>query len=780
MKTEFKISIRSLVEFIMRRGNIDNRYVGSTKAVEGIRGHQRIQKSYGENYEADVPLKHTVSYDDMNIIVEGREDGILKEDDKIIIDEIKTTTKELLMIDENFNPLHFAQAKCYGYIYCSDNNLDSIYIQLTYYNIETKNTRVIRNQYSFKDLEKFFLELVEEYRIWCAIECSFIEERNKSIKNLEFPFETYRKGQRDLAVRVYKSIENSNNCYAQAPTGIGKTISTLFPSIKAMGEGITSKIFYLTAKTITREIAENTIEFMKKKGLNIKSVTITAKEKICNMNEVNCNPEYCPYARGYYDKINDALKEIIKKYASYSRVNIKKISQEYMICPFELSLELTLLSDIIVCDYNYVFDKSVYLKRFFDVKNTDFTFLIDESHNLVPRGRSMYSASIFEEKVSNIKKLYVKKDIRLNKAINEISTYFRGKSVELSGIGERTVVEEDAPMDLYDLLTLFLRIVEEYLSNSRDDNDELLDLYFDIYFFVSILDDYDNNYVTIYKESNEGIMIKLYCVDPSKNLQERMNKAKANIIFSATLLPMEYFEKMYGFKNGDHKVNLRSPFNTKNRLIMIGDNVITTYKKREDTSLEIIKYITSVVEAKKGNYIVFFPSYKYMNMVYEKMEGRYSSIELVLQGKDMSEEGKEEFLEKFKENNEKTHVGFCVLGGHFSEGIDLTYDKLIGVIIVGVGMPQIGIDRDIIKDHLNEDNNGFNYAYIYPGIIKVLQAAGRCIRTEKDRGIIMLLDSRYSKKEYKSLLPSDWFPISIVKNSEDVSLACSEFWKDKV
>ena len=758
MNKIIKISIRNLVEFIMRHGSIDNRYTSSIKAIEGIRGHQRVQKSYGDNYTAEVPLKYTLTYEDLEIMVEGRADGILIEDEKTIIDEIKTTTKDLLLIDENTNPLHWAQAKCYGYIYSMQNELDNIDIQITYYNIDTKSTRILRQSYTLKELEEFFFWLIDEYKSWAQLESDWVNKRNESIKKLKFPFENYRPGQRELAVRVYKSITDSKKCFAQAPTGTGKTISTIFPAIKAMGEDKTSKIFYLTAKTITREVAQNTISLMRKKDLNLKAVTITAKEKICKMDEVNCNPEYCPYANGYFDRINNSLKDILAKYNDYSKDNIEKISEEYMLCPFELSLDLTNLSDVIICDYNYVFDPRVYLKRFFDTKTTDYTFLIDEAHNLVDRAREMYSATLNEEKFVKVKKLISKKDKRITRVIKEIQSYFEDKLEDLTTLDENDLVESEAPLELCEILSSFIKFVDEYLARTNEENEELMDLYFDVYSFLSISDFYDKNYTTIYTKTFNGMTIKIYCVNPQKVIEEKMKKAKSNIIFSATLIPMDYFMKMYSYDEEDFIINLKSPFDVKNRLLIIGDNVATTYNKRFETSCDIASYIANCVQAKKGNYMVFFPSYKYMELVFEKMKENYPDINTSIQESNMSEEEKEEFLSMFDEDNKETHVGFCVLGGHFSEGIDLTNDKLIGVIIVGVGMPQIGIERDIIKDHMKDSNKGFDYAYVYPGMIKVLQAAGRCIRTDDDKGVILLLDNRYSQRRYQSLFPYELYP----------------------
>ena len=475
-------------------------------------------------------------------------------------------------------------------------------------------------------------------------------------------------------------------------------------------------------------------------------------------------------------KVFGMLKDILAKYNDYSKDNIEKISEEYMLCPFELSLDLTNLSDVIICDYNYVFDPRVYLKRFFDTKTTDYTFLIDEAHNLVDRAREMYSATLNEEKFVKVKKLISKKDKRITRVIKEIQSYFEDKLEDLTTLDENDLVESEAPLELCEILSSFIKFVDEYLARTNEENEELMDLYFDVYSFLLISDFYDKNYTTIYTKTFNGMTIKIYCVNPQKVIEEKMKKAKSNIIFSATLIPMDYFMKMYSYDEEDFIINLKSPFDVKNRLLMIGDNVATTYSKRFETSCDIASYIANCVQAKKGNYMVFFPSYKYMDLVFDKMKENYPNINTSIQESNMSEEEKEEFLSMFDEDNKETHVVFCVLGGHFSEGIYLTNDKLIGVIIVGVGMPQTGIERDIIKDHMKDSNKGFDYAYVYPGMIKVLQAAGRCIRTDDDKGVILLLDNRYSQRRYQSLFPYEWYPNFRVRKSDDVKTLCEEFW----
>ncbi|MGM9986430.1 MAG: ATP-dependent DNA helicase [Bacillaceae bacterium] len=776
MDKAIKMSIRTLVEFLMRRGSIDNRHGESVSSTEGIKAHQHIQKSYGEQDKAEVPLKYEFTIESTTIKIDGRADGILIEDDNYIIDEIKTIVKDVSLLEEDHNELHWAQGKCYAYIYALENKLEHMTVQLTYCNYEEMSVRRFRKEFTFAQLEAFFLGLIEEYKQWLVFKFEWDKERNKSIEKLSFPFEQFRPGQRELAARVYKSIVDGNNTFAQAPTGIGKTMSTVFPSLKAMGQGATSKIFYLTAKTITREVAENSLALLRKQDLKLKSVTLTAKEKICKMDEVNCNPDYCPYANGHFDRVNDAVKDMLRCAESYDRNNIEATSEKYKVCPFELALDLTTWSDMIICDYNYAFDPRVYLKRFFDTKKTDYTFLIDEAHNLVDRARSMYSASLLKTKILDTKKKIDRSEKKLHDSLNKLNTYFLEKRKKLDT--EKYMVQQEAPTDLLALLEVFLERGGEYLEREQDSDASFLEFYFDVYRFIALSAYYDEHYVTLIEKYSDEVIIKLYCVDPSKVIQDVMKKSQASIVFSATLMPMDYFTNLFGATDEDYIIGLRSPFSTDNRLLMVGDRIATTYTKREQTAKELAHYIAQCVQGKKGNYMVFFPSYSYMELVYYELKELYPDMNAMLQERKMSEEEKEAFLQAFHDETNEATVGFCVLGGHFSEGIDLVNDKLIGVIIVGVGMPQIGVDRDIIKNYFDEkDGNGFENAYVYPGMIKVLQAVGRCIRTEQDKGVILLLDYRYGKQQYKQLFPPEWYPNVTVRDVSQVKRLCQTFWE---
>ena len=773
MKNELiKISIRNLVEFVLRRGSIDSRIKASVRALEGIKGHKKIQSSYSEKDRAEVTLKEDIDFEDFTL-------RVLEENKKIIIDEIKTTTKNVMDIDYDFNELHWAQAKVYAYIYSKEKNLDSIIVQLTYYNVEDFGTKFLRKEYSFHELREFFYDLIEKYKEWILLEKRWIDFRNDSIENFNFPFKSYRKGQRELAIRVYKSITEGKKCFAEAPTGIGKTMSTLFPAVKALGAKETQKIFYITAKTTTREIANNTLRIMREKGLNLRSVNITAKEKCCKMEEKKCIPEYCPYANGYFDRVNIALKEALKHNEEYDLEYINKLSEEYNICPFEFSLELSNFCDVVICDYNYIFDPQASLKGILEGKAKDYTILIDEAHNLLDRGRSMYSSKIFKDDFLKLKREFKSKDKGIYNSLDRANKYLIEKRKVLENLETKSLVEKEEPSDLYGILRGFLEKVDIYESKSSEENSNLLELYFNVYEFLNICGYYGEDFTTLYKLDGNNLELSINCLDPSRILKSIMNRFKSVIIFSATLLPMEYFKELYGAQEGDYSVNLTSPFDYKNKLTIVGKDVSTTYSNRKRTLPKIVNYIIECVKSKRGNYLVFFPSYEYMWMVHEEIKKREVDFSLVAQGDHMKEKEKEEFLSLFREGGEKTHLGLAVLGGHFSEGIDLTLDKLIGVIIIGVGMPKICLERESIKEYYNSiGKNGFDYAYVYPGIIKVLQAAGRCIRTEKDKGVVLLLDDRYFTNKYKSLLPREWFFNILVESEEGIKNTCENFWKE--
>ena len=780
MSKQIKISVRNLVEFVLRSGDIDNSFVGSTRAVEGTRAHQKVQNSYGKEYTPEFTLKHILNYEDFTIEIEGRADGILIENENIIIDEIKSTIRSLEEIDEDYNQLHWAQGKCYGYMYAKEKKIEKLGIQLTYFNIESEETKKFIRLYTFEELEEFFLGLIGEYIEWANMTFYWEEVRDAAIKELSFPFRNYRKGQRKLAVAVYETILNEKNLFVQAPTGIGKTISTIFPSIKAIGEGIASKVFYLTAKTITRQVALNSISQMMDKGLRIKSLVITAKEKICFNEEVKCNPKDCPYAKGHFNRVNSAIMDILDKEDMLTRDIIVEYAKVYQVCPFEFSLDLSLWSDVIICDYNYVFDPNVSLKRFFEGDGDDYIFLIDEAHNLVDRSRDMFSAEITKEPFLKYKRLFKEEFSSISKAFNSCNNAMNKIKREYISSKDFYYQKEEI-VDIYSPINKLIKELDQWLINEKKHElyEEVLKLYFELLRFIKIGDFYDERYVNYIEEMDKDVLLKLFCINPSYLLSESLKKGKSAIFFSATLTPLDYYRNLLGGDEGDYIIRFSSPFPKENLCLLVGDTISTKYKDRDKTYLDIVEYIEEFILHKNGNYFVFFPSYKYMEQIYNCFSERNPNIKSIIQESSMTEDDREKFLNRFDSEKENTMVAFAVLGGVFSEGIDLIGDQLIGAVIVGVGLPQICFERDIIREYFQAKNNlGYEYAYMYPGMNKVLQAAGRVIRSERDRGALLLIDERFGNIKYRRLYPKEWFHYKRIVDSETIGINLMDFWGD--
>lgn len=774
-----KLSVRSFVEFLCQSGNIDNRFSGiSDKAAmeAGSKAHRKIQKSMGPEYKSEVPLKLSVPGDNYEVVIEGRADGIFPQEDLIYIDEIKGTYKDVHYISEAVY-VHKAQAMCYGYFYCVKEQLKKIGIRNTYVNLETEEQKYFEEIFTYEELEAWFLKLLAELRKWGDYLVEHEKVRNESIKDLNFPFE-YREGQRNLAVSVYKAISQEKNLFIQAPTGVGKTISTIFPAVKTMGEELSEKIFYLTAKTITRTAAEDAYAILRKEGLIFKSATITAKEKICFINEgegCECNPVACPYAKGHFDRVNDAVYDIVTNEDVITRQKLEEYAKKHKVCPFEFGLDVTYWVDGIICDYNYVFDPHVFLKRYFSEGNKrDYVFLVDEAHNLVDRAREMYSASVIKEDFLLIKRLIGDKNKSLTSALERCNRDLLEYKRECEG-EYALVASED--MFAHNMLRLGERI-SLFMEKNKDFPfmKELLEFFFKVKHYNDIHEELDDNYIVYTEHTPEGFMLKLFCVNPSKNLKRRVEYGKNAVFFSATLLPINYYKELLSGNTEDYAIYAHSVFDTKKRLLLIGKDVTSRYTKRNEKEFKKVhQYILKIAESKKGNYLVFFPSYKYMESVAEFCN-EDDNIKYIIQSAKMTEQDKEDFLKVFDDNRDETLVGMCVMGGVFSEGIDLKRDSLIGAIIVGTGIPSVDTRQQLLRQFFDAHNrNGYEYAFTYPGMNKVLQAAGRVIRTEEDRGIIALLDDRFLNLTYKSLFPREWNDYKVV-NIESVQEEILDFW----
>ncbi len=782
-KKVLKISVRNLVEFVLRSGDIDNRRTsGAEKEAmqEGSRIHRKLQRRMGTNYRAEVALKHTVEEDRFKIQVEGRADGIIEEPEGVTIDEIKGIYMDLSYLTEPV-PVHLAQAMCYGYFYCSDHGLSGAVIQMTYCNIETEEIRRFQEEKTFEELEAWFQGLIHEYIKWAEYLYSHGIWRTESIRDLDFPY-PYRKGQRELVVAVYKSMARKRNLFIQAPTGIGKTLSTVYPALKAMGEGLGDKLFYLTAKTITRGVAEEAFDILREKGLYLNTVTITAKEKLCFLETPECNPDACPYAKGHFDRVGDAVYDIIHKESGITREAVLRYAQQYQVCPFEFCLDISNWVDSIICDYNYVFDPNVRLKRYFSEGNSgDYLFLVDEAHNLVPRAREMYSAVVYKEDFLLIKKIIRPMDQKIARMLERCNK----ELLEMKRECERYCLLSDIRYFMTEIMSLFGEL-EKFMEINKEfgDRDLVLDFYFCLRDLLYVYDRLDENY-RIYTEllPDGRFMLRLFCVNPARNLKECLDKGKSTVFFSATLLPVQYYKELLSGDQEEYAVYAQSPFDQEKRLLMIASDVSSRYTRRNRKEYrKIVEYMRKIVSAHKGNYIVFLPSYQYLKAVesiLEETEGLELEFSYMSQASHMSEQDREEFLEEFSEERQDSFVALCVMGGVFSEGIDLKEGRLIGTIIVGTGLPMVCTEQEVLKGYFDErEEKGFDYAYQYPGMNKVMQAAGRVIRTVRDEGIIALLDQRFLNSDYQALFPREWdgyYEVRL-KNVEEV---VKGFWSGR-
>lgn len=753
-----RISVRNLVEFILQSGDLDNRRgtIDKDAMLKGSRLHRKLQKQMGGDYRAEVALRMNCSYEDLDIRLEGRADGIFTEDEVVWIDEIKGIYGNVEQMEEPVK-VHKAQAMCYGYIYGVQEGLSKIGIQMTYANLETEVVKRFREVISIEELKEWYQKLLDEYHKWLSYQKKWKEERNHSLQSLEFPF-FYREGQRKMVSSVYHAIGASRQIFIQAPTGVGKTMSTIFPAVRAVGEGKGETIFYLTAKTITRTVAQEAFEVLREKGMKYKVVTITAKEKLCFMDETKCDPVHCPYARGHFDRVNDAVYELWTTKSRYDRETIREQAEKWQVCPFEMCLDLSVWVDAVICDYNYVFDPTVHLKRFFgEGAGGDYIFLIDEAHNLAERGREMYSASICREDAVRVRKVMKERAPRLYRSLGKLDKQLKELQVDcgnyrvLPGTGSIT-------MTILKVQGEFDAFLEAHKDVELED--EVRKFYFDIRNFLNIAELIDENYVVYAENGEDGLFrLKLFCVNPAVNLGEYLKKGRSAVFFSATLLPMSYYRKLLSNRQDDYGIYVESPFSQKNRCILNAGDVSSLYSRRGyEEYHKIAEYIAKTVWLRKGNYMVFFPSYKMLEEVYAVYEEEFSVnwVKCICQNSSMKEQEREEFLQEFEQNQESL-VAFCIMGGIFSEGIDLLGEKLIGAILVGTGLPQLGNEREILRSFYTENGeNGFDYAYRYPGMNKVLQAAGRVIRTREDHGVILLLDERFRQREYSNLFPVEW------------------------
>jgi DNA excision repair protein ERCC-2 len=777
MKAEIKITVRTLVDHVLRCGDLQFEFLSAGRAVDGIRGHQIVQRSRPQNYLAEVPISQRIETERFILVVSGRIDGVLAANGQVTIEEIKTTSGDLETLAAKQSPYHWGQLTAYAYLYASTHRLEALDLHLTYYQLDSGALKTCRRRHTFMELELFFNDLVKRYLSWAETLVGWQAQRDESIRSLTFPFANYRHGQRQIAVAAYRAIRDHGQLMIQAPTGIGKTLAVIFPALKSMAEGHVQKLFYLTARTTGQIAAEDTFSRLRQKGLHCRTLTLTAKDKICFNPASTCSPDECEFARGYYDRLNAALQDALDQQA-LSRPVVEALARHFKICPFEFSLELSLWVDAVICDYNYAFDPRVYLRRFFADESAPMLLLIDEAHNLVDRSREMFSAEITKAPFLDLRRTVKQELPAVYKILGKINAWLV-KARRNKGLAPDHGAEKDPPTDLLPLLRGFVHLSEKWLRANPASafREALLKLYFSCSGFLKVAEVYDCSYATCYTRIEKDLKVKLFCIDPSGQLATALKRGVASIFFSATMTPVTYFQKMFGCPDHAGRLSLPSPFPLENLGIFLSDQISTYYSQRHATKLSIARSLVAFTSPKRGNYLFFFPSYQYLQMVHELYVEQLPAARIIVQRPEMTEAQRADFLGHFYEEQVQSLVGFAVLGGIFGEGIDLLGERLSGAAIVGVGLPGVCAERELIREYYEKmERCGFAFAYQFPGLNRVLQAAGRVIRSETDRGVVLLIDQRFSHPRYQSLLPRHWRPTRVA-SAQQLETLLEKFWK---
>jgi len=779
MKRSHQIGVRELVEFVFLSGDLVlDKFSSRKQSREGQKAHLRIQKNRPDNYTPEVPVNGTFQNDGLELKIVGRLDGLFSFPGRYIIDEIKTIRSDPEDVIKMENIRHWAQAKIYGHLFSVEHHLKQVDIQLTYVNLKNRDMKETRKTFSAEELETYCQDVINVFFDWLLRIENWRTNRDLSIEKLQFPFSNYRKGQKEMAVQVYKTISSGKQLLMQAPTGIGKTVGVLYAAVKTFPRLENPLIFYLTARTTGKEAAEKAIRLMQKKGLSFKYLELTAKEKLCFYDELRCNPEECPYAKGYYDRLKNGIVEIFN-YDDFSRRRIKDLALKHNLCPFEFSLALSIWVDCIICDYNYVFDPKIRLRRFFSDDRTssrELLIMVDEAHNLIDRSRDMFSAGLQKKRFLTIRRPF---KTRLPTIYKQMGKLNRECLKIWHLLNSEDIAEKVLPDNLINELKVFLKLTENWLVKNIKISfrQDLLDLYFDVSSFLRISELYEDNFLTYYQKKGRNLFLKLLCLDPAPNLKQVLEFCYSIIFFSATITPLKYFKELFGCNHSAAVKVYSSPFPRENLLILLNDNISTYYRDRKDTIVELGDIVVTFVLQKKGNYLIYLPSYKYLDLLVNTINDKLKKMDVIIQQPGSSEQERKDFLARFSHEHKRSLVGFAVMGGVYGEGIDLVGERLEGAVIVGVGLPGLSFERDLIRDYFNRSNNGFDYAYKYPGMIRVLQAAGRVIRSELDKGVVLMIDKRFGQPSYERLLIKEWNRKKIL-SKEMLSKRLNEFWNN--
>ncbi len=796
------LSVRELCETALSSGDLE--YGGgraSFAAMQaGSQWHRKLQASRGAGYRAEVTLHNTTLYNGIVYEVSGRADGVECLGEDYIVEEIKCVGSYRFF--SPVLPLHMAQLRVYAHFLCCEKSLEGVRIRLVRVRAEDGKLKEDSEYLSAAVLRAYYTQLLSAASRWAALRVTHATDELPALMRQRFPYSFMRDGQERMIRGTYRVISKGKRLFAQAPTGIGKTMSTLYGAVRALGEGKCDRIFYLTAKASTRREAFDAVRRLVDCGAPLRAVVLTAREQICPMLAAlgkgggrlssHCNSVECPYAAGYYDRAPDAVYELLQSGRGYNRTRLLEIASQYRVCPYELSLDVSEHCDIVIGDYNYVFDPMVYLRRYFAPSAAvggRSVFLIDEAHNLADRARDMYSAALRCTPMEELASLLDSRDARTVDALDGVTALMRGLRLHCRDNltrdddgNDRGFYLSRSPLTGFNQAVSSLHAaLERWLQEHREDDlaPRFSELSYTMREYLCMLEHYDERYLTYVLIEGGEVTVRLFCLDPSCVLDVALSRGCAAVLFSATLTPLTYFMDLLGGRDGAEHLSLSSPYERKNLGLFAVEGISTRYEHRAASAEEIARCIAATVSGRKGNYIVYFPSYAYLETVLRAFRARYPRVTTIVQKRGMLASEREEFLDAFRADHGVLRVGFCVLGGSFSEGVDLPGDRLIGSIVVGVGLQGLSNEGNILQEYYqNRCEMGYEYAYLYPGMNRVLQAAGRVIRREEDTGVVVLIDDRYASPAYTELFPPHWRHLQYATCAENLAEMVSLFWAE--
>ncbi|MBU1144110.1 MAG: hypothetical protein KKH92_10785 [Firmicutes bacterium] len=773
----FRVGVGELVSFLYASGDLSSETFQNVSLLEGTKAHQYLQSKYQSTDQAEIPISSTFIADDLEITLSGRIDGLLSIDGAKVIEEIKSTRYPIF--DEKFeiNNEHLAQLKMYAYMYMKNNHLDDCLGRVTYIQLSDYKTRHFDFFFDIDLLKDFFESSLLRYTDWLLKLYEHNERKRISLEKLYFPFDKYRRGQREMMAAVYQTMKDDDILYAIAPTGIGKTMASLFATLKSLSED-NQKIFYLSAKTQGKKVALDTMDILHESGLETKTLEITSKDTICFLEKRECDPEKCPFAKGFFDRLQEAMVDIWEKETLMTREVVERYARKHTVCPFEFSLYVSYFVDVVICDYNYVFDPRSHLIRYFDEDTYKPLILVDEAHNMISRSRDMYSATLVRSDFIKLRRLANKIKPTIRNAVKKVLDQFDSFEEQLSlspFLSFKTLNESF----LDSILNLMKKIENGIKENPKYPKKiDVIEGYLALLGFTRIFEYYNDAYLTnVEKMMDDDISITIQCLDASEFILDTIkNKTYGSVFFSATLYPIDYYKELITAGYGE-TLKIRSPFDSNRLKLVVMNQISTRYQHRNSSINQVIDTIESVLSSKKGNYIAFFPSYQYMNQIIENLPLDLDA-DLIVQEREMDQRLRDIIVERFKNYNEKSQLAFFVMGGMFAEGIDYVGDMLNGVMIVGVGLPMLSESNNQLKDYYQEKfSKGFEYAYTYQGMNKVIQAVGRVIRTDSDYGIAILIDDRFNTSLYKKLFPMEWKKYEIIDNPKNLKKSLDLFWE---